>query len=86
MILPAFALLCAGCRTVETRTEWLPVTHRVYIAPAGSTVTAPPGRYVVSDDGQGPRREAEITLEYDAAILSKGRFYELFERALEAER
>ncbi len=74
-------MLSTGCRAAPPR-EYLPASKQVFVVPEGSRISAPKGRAVVSDGPAGPESTDAIIVPYDAVLMSKGRFLELFHEAL----
>ena len=69
-----------GCATGR---EYFPSNKQVFIVPRGSVITSPEGNPIITDGSFGKTEMGTAVVPYDGVLVSKDRFDELFEKALE---
>lgn len=76
MILLLSVGLWIGC---DGRPEYLDSSERIFMLPRGSVVTAPEGKFIITDGGGEERIELRtVTIPYQGVIVSDGMILKLY--------
>jgi hypothetical protein len=75
VILVGLLSFSTGC---HTESVYRPTSDQVFLLPPGTSLVAPPGQRITTDDGHQKVELERVALPYSGVVLSDGRFLLLY--------